>query len=287
MWMKPDCLACLYNQMLRTSKAMHCDDECATRIMEAAAEKIAHLSMRQTPPEAATILYPVAASIAGVEDPYAELKREAVAGAQRLLPRVREMIERAENPLDAALRASVAGNVIDYATQVQFSLEEELAGIFEAPFAIDDKALFFQRLDSSRKLLIIGDNVGEHLFDRLMLEVLRRFYPDLEIYYMVRGKPIINDVTLKEAREAGLQDFAVLVDSGVDTPGFLPERASETALEIYRSADLILAKGMGNYECMESLVDERVMFLLKIKCEVVAEKIGKKVGDLIAMMKRP
>ncbi|ADV46281.1 damage-control phosphatase ARMT1 family protein [Nitratifractor salsuginis] len=286
MWMIPDCLACLYNQMLRTSKAMHCDDECATRIMEAAAGKIAHLPMQQTPPEAAAILYPIAAAIAGTDDPYKTLKRDAVAKAGALIPGVVAMIESSRDPLDAALRAAVAGNVIDYATQVQFSLEEELARIFNAPFAVDDKALFLEKLNDSKSLLVIGDNVGEHLFDKVMLETIRRYYPDLKIYYMVRGKPIINDVTMEEAMEAGLQDVAILVDSGVDTPGFLPERASETAREIYQSADLILAKGMGNYECMESFADERVMFLLKIKCSVVAEKIGKEIGDLVAMMSR-
>jgi uncharacterized protein with ATP-grasp and redox domains len=286
MWMKPDCLACLYNQMLRTSKAMHCDDGCATRIMEETAAAIARLPMEQTPPEAAAILYPIAADIAGTDDPYRELKKQAVARARALIPEVAAMVKRSEDPLDAALRASVAGNVIDYATQVQFSLEEELEKIFHTPFAVDDKAIFLERLRDSQHLLVIGDNVGEHLFDKVMLETIHRFYPELKLYYMVRGRPIINDVTMEEAMEAGLQDLAILVDSCVDTPGFLVERASEAAREIYQSADLVLAKGMGNFECMESLADKRVMFLLKIKCSVVAEKVGENIGDLVAMMGR-
>ena len=284
MWMKPDCLACLYNQMLRVSRVMHCDEACATRIMKESADRIARLRMEQTPPEAAAILYPEAAAVRGMEDPYAELKALSAERAASVLPTVRRSVAEAEEPLDAALRAAVAGNVIDYATQVAFGLEEELERIFGAPFAVDHKPLFLERLRRVRNLLVIGDNAGEHLFDKVMMETFRRHLPDLEIRYMVRGRPIINDVTVREAREAGIDEVAQIVDSGVDTPGFLPERATQEARELYERADLILAKGMGNYECMESRTDGRVMFLLKIKCSVVAGKIGKEIGDLIAMI---
>ncbi|WP_292658088.1 DUF89 domain-containing protein [Nitratifractor sp.] len=282
--MKPDCLACLYNQMLRLSKAMHCDDACATKIMEESAARIARLRMDQTPPEAAAILYPEAAAVKGAADPYAELKALSTQRAASLIPGARQAVTAAKEPLDAALRAAVAGNVIDYATQVAFGLEEEIRTIFEVPFSIDHKERFLGKLRWARNLLVIGDNVGEHLFDKLMMETFRQYLPELEIRYMVRGRPIINDVTFKEAKEAGIGDVARIVDSGVDTPGFLLERASDEGRRAYEEADLILAKGMGNYECMESWADERVMFLLKIKCDVVARKLGKKIGDLIAMM---
>ncbi len=284
MWMKPDCLACLYNQMLRLSKAMHCDDACATQIMEESAARIARLRMEQTPPEAAAILYPEAAAVRGVEDPYAEMKALSTERAASALPAVRHSVAEAEDPLDAALRASVVGNVIDYATQVAFELEEEIRTIFGVPFAIDHKKRFLDKLRQARNLLVIGDNVGEHLFDKLMMETFRKHLPELRIRFMVRGRPIINDVTLREALEAGIDQVAEIVDSGVDTPGFLSERASRETRKVYEEADLILTKGMGNYECMESWADARVMFLLKIKCDVVAGKIGKEVGDLIAMM---
>ncbi len=284
MWMKPDCLACLYNQMLRLSKVMQCDDACATEIMEESAARIARLRMDQTPPEAAAILYPEAAAVKGVADPYAELKALSTRRAASLIPGVRQAVTAAKEPLDAALRAAVAGNVIDYATQVAFGLEEEIRTIFEIPFAIDHKAEFLEKLRQARNLLVIGDNAGEHLFDKLMMETFRQHLPQLEIQYMVRGRPIINDITIKEARKAGIGEVARIVDSGVDTPGFLLEKASEEGRRAYEDADLILAKGMGNYECMESWADARVMFLLKIKCSVVAQKIGKEIGDLIAMM---
>ncbi|WP_457607872.1 damage-control phosphatase ARMT1 family protein [Nitratifractor sp.] len=283
MQMRPDCLVCLYEQMLRTGRAMGCDDPCAAEILHESATMIAGLAMEQTPPEAAALLYPRISELTGDSDPYAAKKRESTVHAREILPWVEERVSEAASPLDAALRAAVAGNVIDFATQVSFDLREEVEKIFEAPFAIDHKEAFLGRLSGARSLVLIGDNVGEHLFDRLLLDRIRTEYPDMEISYFVRGAPIINDVTLEDAREAGIDAVARIVDSGVDTPGFLYGRASEEARRIYDAADLILAKGMGNFECMDTLNDPRLFFLFKVKCRVVAGRIGREVGDLICL----
>jgi len=281
--MKADCLACLYNQMLRVTKALDCDDSCAVEIMESSAERLARLRMDQTPPEAAAILYPAISRMLGKEDLYAKQKRESTERASKLIPGVEERVRSAANPLDAALRAAVAGNVIDLATEVSFDLEEEIEKIFEAPFAIDHKGRFIRQLAAAKRVVVIGDNAGEHLFDRVMMQTFRERFPELEIAYFTRGRPIINDVTYAEAREAGIDEVARIVDSGVDTPGFLYERAGAEAREAFDRADLILAKGMGNFECMESWADGRVFFLFKVKCSVVAGKIGREIGDLVCL----
>jgi len=281
--MKADCLACLYTQMLRVTKALDCDDSCATEIMESSAERIARLRMDQTPPEAAAILYPAILQMLGKEDLYAKQKRESTERASKLIPGVGERVRSAADPLDAALRAAAAGNVIDLATEVSFDLEEEIEKIFEAPFAIDHKGRFIRRLAAAKRLVVIGDNTGEHVFVRGMMQTFRERFPELEIAYFTRGRPIINDVTYEEAREAGIDEVARIVDSGVDTPGFLYERAGKEAREAFDRADLILAKGMGNFECMESWADSRVFFLFKVKCSVVAGKIGREIGDLVCL----
>jgi len=281
--MRPDCFACLYQQMLRVGKALACDDACGITIMEKSAERIARLDPAQTPPEAAAILYPALSAMLGEADLYARQKAESTRRAAELIPWVETKIAEAASPADAALRAAVAGNVIDFATEVSFELEEEIDKIFEAEFAIDDKREFLRQLAGSKRLAVLGDNTGEHLFDKVMIRTLRETYPHLTVDYFVRGCPIINDVTYGEAEAAGMDEVARIVDSGVDTPGFLYERASAEARARYDAADLILAKGMGNFECMESWADARVFFLFKVKCGVVAETIGKSIGDLICM----
>jgi uncharacterized protein with ATP-grasp and redox domains len=231
----------------------------------------------------ASILYPEISKIVGKDDIYEEKKIESTKRAFDLTKLVLEKINSAENKVDAALRAAVLGNVIDFATEVMFDIEKEIDTIFEADFAIDDKKLFKEKLKNSKTLMVIGDNVGEHVFDKIMMEKFFDFNPKINIFYVTRGKPIINDVTVYDAKAIDIDEIAQIVDSGVDAPGFVFDRANEETKKLFNEVDLILAKGMGNFECMESLKDERVFFLFKVKCSVVADEIGKKIGDLICM----
>ena len=280
MQLKPDCFVCLYNQTLRVTKALSCDEECADRVLQKIAAELATLDPHQTPPEAAAILYPKISQIVGKEDLYEAQKIESTNKALALLDFVWERIDQADDELDAALRAAVAGNVIDFATQVSFDLEREIQKIFDATFAIDQKKEFIRKLSQAKSLVVIGDNVGEHVFDKVMIEVFKERF-DIDVYYFVRGRPIINDVTIIEAAEIDMPKVCEVVDTGVDTPGFIYERANKRARELFDGADLILAKGMGNFECLEGRIDDRLYYLFKIKCSVVANRVGKNVGDLI------
>ncbi len=280
MLLKPDCFSCLYNQALRVTKVLGCNEACADNVMQQSARVLSTMKVQQTPPEAAALLYPTISKVVGKEDLYEEAKGKSIRKATELLPLIEQRVAASSNRLDAALRAAVAGNVIDFATEVLFDLEEEIETIFESPFALDQKREFIQKLHRSKSLVVIGDNAGEHLFDKLLIKEIKKAH-SIPIYYFVRGKPIINDVTMKEAKAIGLDEVCEVVDSGVDTPGFLLDRANEKAREVYESADLVLAKGMGNFECMENYKDKRVYFLFKVKCSVVAQKVGQKIGDLI------
>ncbi len=283
MLLKPDCLVCLFNQALRVTKALECDEKCAKDVLDEAALTIAKFDLNQTPPEAAAILYPKIANVVGKEDLYEEKKIESINRAFSYLDFVYKKIDEGQDPLDAALRAAVAGNVIDFATEVLFDIQEEIAKIFEAPFAIDEKRMFLERLAGAKSVMIVGDNVGEHLFDRVLLELIEECYPDMDKYYVVRGKPIINDVTASDAKAIDMDKVCEIIDSGVDTPGFIYERANERTKKLFDEVDLILAKGMGNFECMDRMRDDRLFFLFKIKCGVVAKRVGKAIGDLICV----
>lgn len=286
MFMKPDCLPCLYNQTLRVTKAINLDDDLAANVLKEAARIISKLDMKETPPEAAAIIYPKISKIVKKDDLYEEKKIESTKKANELLKKIEPQIKEQKDIVDTALRLAVAGNVIDFATEVSFDLEDEIKKIFDAKFAKDDKKIFKDRLKEAKTLMVIGDNVGEHLFDKKMIELFLEFNPDLKVYYLVRGKPIINDVTMKEAKDIGLDEVANIIDSGVDTPGFLLNRANEESKKLFKSVDLVLAKGMGNFECMEEIKDNRLFFLFKVKCSVVASKVGKNIGDLICLQNR-
>jgi hypothetical protein len=184
----------------------------------------------------------------------------------------------------AILKTAVVGNVIDLAAEVSFDLQDAISSVFSTPFEHDDSILLSDALSQAKTVLYIGDNAGEHIFDALTIRSLQKLYPNLSVSYMVRGNPIINDVTMKEALEAGMETFCTLMDSGVPTPGFEYSLASPDAKNLFDTADLIIAKGMGNYECLTPVKRPNICFLLKVKCSVVAASLGREIGDIVCKM---
>ena len=237
------------------------------------------------PPEIAADVYEKMAKIANKTDLYDEIKELSTQKALALLPSLKEKLKQSDEKLLTATKIAVAGNVIDLAAAVEFDLEEELVKVFDTEFAHNDFKVMQTELGGAKTILVIGDNVGEHIFDYLFIEVLQELYPNAEYSYMVRGNPIINDVTIKEAKEAGFDKLCNLVDSGVNTPGFTYNRANEYSKELFDRVDVVISKGMGNYECLNESKRENIFFLLKVKCNVVANSLGKTIGDIICKVK--
>lgn len=279
--LKPDCLSCLLNQSLRVAKHLELDEANAKEMMQVASGAIANYGT-VSPPVAAADLYPKLASFSSDLDVYKTLKEQSTHEALNLLPSVKNRVESVSD----AIKAAVAGNVIDFATPNHFDLITEFEKVFETNFEIDDEEAFFERLNEAKTLMILGDNAGEHVFDKLLLETIAKHYPKLKLYYAVRGVPIINDVTLLEANEIGMSEVATVVDSGVNTPGLDYDHASEAFMTLYKQMDLIVAKGMGNYECLEGVQDQRIFHLFKVKCDVVSNDVGAKLGSLIFMQNK-
>jgi len=283
--LKPECFSCLLNQSLRVAENLKLDEFIAIKMMKIASKSISAYS-EISPPVAASDLYLKIGDFIENNDVYKELKALSTKEAMKLLPKIEEYVISSPESLKSAIKSAVAGNVIDFATPNHFDLNLEFKKVFDTPFAIDDEALFFARLKDAKSLMIIGDNVGEHVFDKLLLERLHNYYPELELYYAVRGKPIINDVTLIEAKEIAIDNICNLVDSGVNTPGLEYTHASTEFMKLYNSIDLIIAKGMGNYECLEDVKDSRIFHLFKVKCDVVSNDVGAELGSLVFMQNR-
>ena len=278
------CVACIINQSRRVADAIHADDALAKRLVGHVESMSSEFSFRQSPPEVAADVYEAMAEIAQKHDLYDEVKAHSTQKAQLMIPELRSAIAAADDTLLAATKVAVAGNVIDLAAEVHFDLHEEVEKIFDTGFALDDFERLRTALHESNSLLYIGDNVGEHLFDYLYIESLKALFPKLHITYMVRGRPIINDVTMAEAKAAGFDTLCDLVDSGVNTPGFVYERANAQSRKLFDEADLVLTKGMGNYECLSPAGRTNLCYLLKIKCQVVANSLGGTLGDLVCKM---
>ena len=278
------CTECIINQSRRVADAIHADAGLSGALTDTVVQMSKDFDPKDSPPEAASDVYEKMAELAGKKDLYDEVKRHSSEKAKAFMPALRLRIDNSQDRLLTAVKVAIAGNVIDLAAEVSFDLDEELEKIFDTEFDYNDLEKLRTLLASSSSLLYIGDNVGEHLFDYLTVETLRELYPGLHISYMVRGNPIINDVTIKEAKEAGFDRLCDLVDSGVNTPGFVYERASAQSQKLFDEADLVITKGMGNYECLSPSPRKNLAYLLKVKCNVVARSLGMEVGDIVCKL---
>lgn len=278
------CVGCIINQSAKVANALHASESLSNELTSTVTQMSKSFSFNDAPPEIASYVYEKMAQIANKIDLYDEVKELSTKKALSFIPLLKEKTALSKNKLLTAVKIAVAGNVIDLAAEVEFDLQEEFEKIFDTDFAYNDFDLLQKQLNSAKSVLIIGDNVGEHIFDYMLIESLKELYSSVNFYYMVRGNPIINDVTVKEAKEAGFDKICEVVDSGVNTPGFVYKRANSYSKELFDSADLVISKGMGNYECMTPSHRDNICFLLKVKCNVVAKSLDKEVGDIVCKM---
>lgn len=237
--------------------------------------------MNQNPPLNAAPLYEAMAELLKRDDLYAEFKKASSQKAKAFIPLCENKIQNAQNKLFEATKTAVAGNVIDLAAVMLYDLEEELEKIYHTPFAIDDFKALEAQLGKTKTLVYLADNAGEEIFDKLYIQTIKEFFPNIEIYYFVRGRPIINDLTCKDALASRMDEVATIIDSGVPTPGLVIELMNEKSRGIFEKAECIIAKGMGNYECLGETKGLPIFFLFKVKCNVVAQAVGAQLGDII------
>ncbi len=275
------CVGCIINQSKRVADAINASAFLSQELTSTVEKMSKEFSFSNTPPEIAADVYAKMAFVANKSDLYDEVKALSTQKALSFVPFLKNKILLSQEKLLTATKIAVAGNVIDLAAAVAFDLEEELEKIFHTPFAHDDLKILQNELCHAKSVVVLGDNVGEHLFDFMFIETLQALFPQATFFYMVRGAPIINDVTMKEALSAGFDKLCTLVDSGVNTPGFTYNRANSHAKELFDNADLVISKGMGNYECLTPSHRKNICFLLKVKCSVVATSLGKEIGDII------
>ena len=278
------CVGCIINQSVKVADAINASTSLKNELVTTVESMSKEFSFSDNPPEIAADVYEKMAQIANKHDLYDEVKELSTKKAISFIPFLKEKLLTSKDKLLTATKIAVAGNVIDLAAAVEFDLHEELEKIFDTNFAYNDFDKFQEKLLTSKNVLVIGDNVGEHIFDHLFIQTLKELHPEISYSYMVRGNPIINDVTIKEAKEAKFDELCNLVDSGVNTPGFAYSRANEYSKELFDSADLVISKGMGNYECLSESHRNEICFLLKVKCSVVASSIGKEIGNIVCKM---
>ncbi|MGC9522159.1 MAG: damage-control phosphatase ARMT1 family protein [Anaerolineae bacterium] len=270
-----DCYPCFVRQALDAARMAGADEAVTLKIVQRTLALLQDVPPDATPPEIGDRVHRLVRAIAGDGDPYRAVKDEATREALALYPRLKALIADASDSLERAVRVAIAGNIIDFGPGNSYDLETAVAEILERPLALDDLDALRDALQAADTLLYLGDNAGETVFDRALIETL-----ELDVVYAVKGGPVLNDATLEDARAAGLEGAAELVSTGSNAPGTILARTSDEFRRRFVEAEIIIAKGQANYETL-SPGDRRIFFLLKAKCPVIARDLGVEAGDLV------
>jgi len=221
-------------------------------------------------------IYEIVKKVSKNYDPYKEIKKRDIKLALSLYERMEKIMENSENSLEAAIKLSVVGNLLDSAIIKDADLEKLLEKEFNSNCPIWDFKDFEKDVKRAKTVLFIADNAGETVFDLFLLKALQ----GKKIYYSVRSNPIINDAVIQDAQDSGIEKYAQIIESGSNAPGTIINKCSKEFLDFYNNVDLIISKGQGN---LETLTEENkdIYFLLKAKCQVIADYLNTQLGGIL------
>lgn len=275
-----DCIPCFVQQAHDALRQVTKEDEklvlrTLQRVMRAAAE----FPLSQTPPAMAQLTHRIIREETGNPDPYARIKSESTRLALNLAEEARGVINTSVDPFLMALRFSIAGNIMDFALTSKWDPLELDSFIEDTRFqSLEKKAVERLRaaVKSARSILVLGDNAGETVFDKLLIEQ----FGGADVFYAVKGSPVINDATLADAQAAGLDAVAKIVENGSDAPGTMLQDCSASFRGLFSEVGLVIAKGQANYETLSNC-SRPLFFLTRVKCPVIGRDLGEPVGSWV------
>jgi len=228
--------------------------------------------------QVATPMHDVIKQVTANPDPYRSTKDIEIEEARKLFELVKSSYDEG---FVSYLRLAALGNAIDFFRPIE-EVKSEIKEI-KLSFAIDDSGLLESKVKKAKFILYLADNAGEVFFDMPLLNLMRRYARTI---YVVKERPVQNDITIADIKKAGMQTAAgEVMTTGAATPGILFELASEEFKQAFEKADFIFAKGMGYYETLEELPAQgRIFFCLKAKCAPVARSLQVPPGSYIAKL---
>ena len=270
-----DCYPCAMRQTLRLVRQAGMSEEKQRVVMRRILQELLEFEPGADATDVISPVHALIRELTGIDDLYKEEKEEATKEALALYPQLKEMVENSPDPFETAVRLSVAGNIIDYGALDGFDLQKTIRRVLEQPFALDDMEALRSAIEQAEQILFLADNAGETVFDRVLIETM-----DKPVVYVCKGGPIINDATIEDARAAGLDKVSEVISCGAACAGTVLPQCSAEFIKRYNAAELIIAKGMGNYE---TLCNEKtpIFFLLQVKCDLVARDLAVRKGSIV------
>jgi len=281
------CIPCLIRQAVDISGRVFEKDQEQQQWIKETLKKLSDKDfLGVSPPEISASFYQDLIGRSGIPDPYKDIKLQFNQMILSMEKQLQLRIDSSEDPLREALILAITGNIIDFGTPHGVSEESVLRQIEaseSSPLARDDSKILFQHLGRAKRLLYLGDNCGEIVFDKLFIKQLKQHFPDLHISYAVRGSAILNDVTEYDAEQIGMTGLVPVLSNGDFAPGTRLDKVSAPFLKEYKQADLLISKGQGNLETLDEEQNKDIYFLFMTKCALVSRKTKTPLHSLMCM----
>ena len=283
MRMQDKCLPCVVNQVIKVAiiTGVHTKEELLREVFT----YLSKMNYDITTPEIIGEVFDMIKRHTNNPDPYKETRNYYNMMFLNLLPEFERKIEQSENSFMLAIRYAIVGNIIDF-NPIHNTLLEDVYDYFDnierLELAIDNSNLLLKDIENAGSLLYLGDNCGEICLDKLLLKKIKELNPNINLKFGVRGKPVVNDSIAEDAYSVGIDEYAEVIDNGDGSLGTVLNRTSPSFQNIYNKADVVIAKGQANYECL-SEENKNIYFLLMTKCDVIANDIGVEEKKMICM----
>lgn len=270
------CVPCLFGRTLYETNLI--DPSKALKVMEEASRIIGTYDLNDVcSAVVATEVHRATYEILGTKDPYKVIKNRCNQTALSILPKAKKIIARSEDKLKSAMLCSIIGNVLDFGISSSPEnpeiLVEEFDKLYLEGLSVDDTDKVKDYLEKGERIIYFTDNCGEIVFDKLLCREIKKF--DIHLTLVVRGEPILTDATIEEVNEFGFDEVVDdVLTTGCFAVGVDFEKLPEELAKALQSADLIISKGMANYETFSETEYKPIAHLLRTKCEPVAEDMG-------------
>lgn len=272
-----DCFPCFLRQALIALRLGTKDESLQERILKSILEYIENADTSKPPAYTTTFIHRKIRQMLG-GDPFRDIKLKYNQIAMSLYPSLKNLVDKSNDPLWMSTRLAIAGNVIDFGIFTSVDIEGAIQKALHTPLAVDDFDALKDAILLTDKILYLTDNAGEIVFDKILIETLIKIGKRVTV--VTKGAPVINDSTIEDAIQTGLNEICDLIDNGSEAVGTILEWTSPVFQKIFNDAPLIISKGQGNFETLFGK-NKTIFFLFQSKCDVVSKELGLTNGSML------
>lgn len=281
------CIPCIVNQSIKVADMVGLKDK--NELLRKVFTYLSKVDFNSSStPELIGEIFKILKKETGSEDPYKETREHYNKMFLEQIPDLEQEINVVENPFIEAIKYAIIGNVIDF-NPIHNILLSDINACFSQlkgeQLEINDSNLLMQEIMNAGTILYLGDNCGEICLDKILIKKIKELNPSCQVFFAARGEAVVNDSLEEDAYFVGIGDFATVISNGDSSMGTVLYRTSKRFQEIYHKADIVIAKGQANYECLSN-ENENIYFLLMTKCGVIANDIGVQELKMICMKNR-